>query len=112
MNDPYPTDLAQIDEAELGFAAPDPAASTLLRAVVALERIATALENRPQAAPARPQATLTALPAVVGVDVQQRPACPYHGIEKVRPSEKGPGFYCTAKGGPQANPKGWCGWHS
>jgi hypothetical protein len=28
---------------------------------------------------------------------QQRPACPRHGLDKVKPSTKGPGFYCTAK---------------
>ena len=113
MNDPYPQNLADVDEAELGFAPASPAQSTLLRAVTALERIAAALENRPQPVQNAPRPNLTPLPPIGGNAVEQRPSCPFHGSEKVRASTNGKGgFYCSAKGGPNPNPKGYCTWHS
>jgi len=83
--------------------------------LAALNRIATALERLSGLQPAQnalqqPRANLTPLPPVQ--TVSDRPACPYHGADKVAPSKKGPGFYCQAQGGPQANARGYCGWHS
>lgn len=73
MNDPYPTDLAKVDEAALGFAAPDPT-------VKALNRIATALEQlvleRIQPVQNAPRAPLAALPPVQ--QPQSVGGCPIH----------------------------------
>lgn len=113
--DPYPNTLAEIDDEALGFAAPDPI-------VVALNRIAVAIEHNTQAllgqrpqpvqnAPQRP-ANLAALPPVQVVT--DKPVCPFHGSEKVRPSTKGQGgFYCSGQGGSgPLNTRGYCTWHS
>lgn len=63
MNDPYPTDLAAIDEQVLGFApnSADPAVRALNRIATALEQIALNQMDHPQT-PQRPQ--LAALPPV------------------------------------------------
>lgn len=105
--DPYPTNLGDIDDE------PTPSLDFERQLLVALNRIAIALERgiQPvQNGPQRPQPTLQALPPVQ--QVESRPACPYHGPDKVRTSDKGPGFYCAAKGGPATNARGFCTWHS
>ena len=113
QRDPYPESLDDVP-----FAPPregiDPQSfeGEVLRV---LNRIAVALEGRTvtaQNAPQQPRPALTPLPAVQ--TVENRPACPYHGVDKVRTSTQGPGFFCSAKAmqGQPANPKGYCTWHS
>lgn len=82
----------------------------------ALNRLATAVEHLTltildQKAPAAVQqapAALQALPAVQ--TVQTTPACPKHGLDRVKPSSKFAGFYCTAKD--ETGPRGYCGWQA
>ena len=76
--DPYPTNLAEIDEAELGFA-PATAEGTLLRAVTALERIAIALEKGSQPVQNASGPALAALPPVRTPQAVQSDVCPIHG---------------------------------
>lgn len=119
MNDPYPATLAEIDDTSLGFApkgnlaplVPDGNLAALNRIATALEQIALNLMDKPVSYQP-PRAPLAALPPVQVVG--DKPACPHHGLDKVRTSDKGPGFYCSAKaqpGQPQ-NPRGYCTWHS
>ena len=117
MNDPYPDSLDDME-----FTPAEPGSGIGGQYLAALNRIATALERlggfqpvsqgavSTQNAPQQPRPALTPLPPVQ--QVQDRPACPYHGIEKVAASKQGPGFYCQAKGGPDVNAKGYCRWHS
>lgn len=113
--DPYPQELEPIVEGVVYAtpSTPDPLIVALNRIAIAIEANTRALQG-PQAAPARPQATLAALPPVQGVSVQPRPACPFHGVDKVAPSKQGPGFYCQAKAAPgqPQNARGYCTWHS
>lgn len=117
MNDPYPATLAEIDDTSLGFAPasvdgqPSLEVKALNRIATALEQIALNLMDKPVSYQP-PRAPLAALPPVQVVG--DKPACPHHGLDKVRTSDKGPGFYCSAKaqpGQPQ-NPRGYCTWHS
>lgn len=106
MNDPYPQNLESVDG---GYSAPVQAPSFEGELLRVLNRIANALERGSQPVQNAPQRPLQALPPIQ----TQRPACPYHGIDKVAPSTNGKGgFYCQAKGGPDVNAKGYCRWHS
>jgi hypothetical protein len=76
--DPYPTDLAAIDDASLGFAPePDPT-------VKALNRIATALEQlvleRVQPVQNAPRPPLASLPPVQTTAAPQGGVCPIHNV--------------------------------
>lgn len=96
------------------------------RLTTAIERLATAIEQlalaqidaRQPAAPAQvgqtsPNVGYPIQPATPNVQPlaplpsvnPQRPACPRHGVDKVKPStKKGVAFYCSAK-----DPNGqWC----
>ena len=110
--DPYPADLAELDDLPANASV----VTDMDRLVRALNRIAVALEGRQpvQSAPQRPVAPLQALPPVQAVEPVQKPPCPYHGLDKVRTSSKGPGFFCSAKAmqGQPANDRGYCTWHS
>ena len=113
--DPYPEDLAALDDL--------PADATVVsdndRLIRAVNRLAQAVEQNTPAIlhPARQPApvgrpALAPLPAVQVV--ADKPACVWHGPDKVRTSAKG-GFYCTAQPGigqPNTNPKGYCTWHT
>jgi hypothetical protein len=106
MIDPYPRELTD-DLTPL--AEPDPLVRAINRLAQAIEQqVLATLDNRPQpvqVAPQRPQA-LAPLPAVTVVAA--KPPCPVHGIDKVSPSSKFPGFYCTAKDA--SKPRGFCDW--
>jgi hypothetical protein len=39
------------------------------------------------------------------INAEQKPACPTHGMEKVKPSRQGGGWYCSARVG-----SGYCTW--
>lgn len=49
-----------------------------------------------------------AAPASPPVQPGTAPVCPKHGPDKVKPSTKGPGFYCTAHD--DSGPRGYCTW--
>lgn len=51
---------------------------------------------------------LATLPAVQ--TVASTPACPKHGLDRVKPSSKFAGFYCTAKD--ETGPRGYCAWQA
>jgi len=118
MIDPYPEELL----AEIPKDSGDPLVNAITRLAQAVEANTAALtrQNAPGAAlPAYVPTSATnpplaPLPPVQ--TVQARPACPFHGIEKVAPSTNGKGgFYCQAKPGigmPNTNPKGYCTWHT
>jgi len=118
MIDPYPSELL----AEIPKDAGDPLVNAITRLAQAVEANTAALtrQNAPgpvaasYVAPVATPATLTPLPPVQ--TVAARPACPFHGIEKVAPSTNGKGgFYCQAKPGigmPNTNAKGYCTWHT
>lgn len=81
----------------------------------AINRLASAIEHIAynQSTPPPPQpvhqngnAQLAPLPVMN----QARPGCPQHGVDRVKPSTKGPGFFCSAKD--PAGPRGYCSWHS
>ena len=75
--DPYPQDLAEVDEAELGFASPDPTVKALNRIATAIEQLVLNGMDHPQNAPGRPQ--LAALPPVaVQAQMAQAGVCPIH----------------------------------
>lgn len=115
MNDPYPSDLAPVGEFT-PVNGPTAIVATFEDQVIrVLNRIANALEHgAPQPVQNVPQArpNLQPLPPVTQVD--QKPPCPFHGFDKVRPSTNGAGgFFCSAKGGNgPTNAKGYCTWHS
>lgn len=111
--DPYPQDLASLDEAE------SVVVSDTDRLIRAVNRLAQAVEQNtlaiihpaPQATVSRP--ALTQLPPVQLV--ADKPACPFHGPDKVRTSTNGKGgFYCSAlaQPGQPSNAKGYCTWHT
>lgn len=129
IQDPYPADLDDIpfnppgtllgvtsDTAlvaavnRLAQAVEQNTLALLDNAVAASSRAHQPAQNAPQTAPAA-FAPLPPVQVVAG-----KPACPYHGIEKVAPSTNGRGgFYCQAKPGigqPNTNPKGYCIWHT
>jgi hypothetical protein len=109
ISDPYPAKLA--DDLEAAPLAPaDPLIRAINRLAQAIEQDTLArlhpvasqpVQNVPQGLPA-----FTPLPPVQ--TVAQKPPCPVHGIEKVAPSTKFPGFYCTAKDA--SKPRGFCDW--
>lgn len=106
MTDPYPEDLFESEPLEpVAPIAPEAVGQKLVQAI---NRLAAAIENNPVHAapsvPARP--ALAPLPPVQ--TVASTPPCPNHGIEKVKPSTKFPGFYCTAKD--PNGPRGYCPW--
>lgn len=82
--------------------------------VVALNRVAAALEtyNRGQGHLGQVEAPAAQFAPLPGPAA--RPACPLHGIDKVAPSRNGAGFYCQAKAQPgqPSNAKGYCTWQS
>lgn len=47
---------------------------------------------------------------VAAVAAGTSPICPKHGAEKVKPSTKTPGFYCTHPD--ESGPRGYCTWSS
>lgn len=84
----------------------------------AINRLAQAIEQNtlamldqrvgtqaPVVVPAQP---LAALPPVQ--TVANKPSCPKHGPDKVSPSTKFTGFFCTAKD--EAGPRGYCSWQA
>jgi len=120
IQDPYPETLDDVP-----FNPPLLSVTTDTALVAAINRLATAIEqdtlarlhpvgSQPaQNAPQRAPTALAPLPPVQVV--ADKPACPYHGIEKVAPSTNGRGgFYCQSKAAPgqPANPKGYCTWHT
>ena len=104
--DGYPDDLF-LDEPTDPPVSIDAGTRELIRA---LTRIAVALETSGQRAvapsvpPTRP--ALAPLPPVQ--TVATTPPCPNHGLDKVKPSTKFAGFYCTAKD--PNGPRGYCSW--
>lgn len=109
QRDPYPAELSPVD-----FNPPQAAPTFEAELLRVLNRIATALEH---GAPGNVTITaprpLAPLPPVT--TVAQKPACPFHGYDKVQVSTKGSGgFYCSAKAaqGQPANARGYCTWHS
>lgn len=107
--DPYPEHLEDIDDAELGFApsSGDALVRAMTRLAVAIENATSAFTSQRQAAPAVPERPpLAPLPPVQ--TVATTPPCPNHGLDKVKPSTKFAGFYCTAKD--PNGPRGYCPW--
>lgn len=114
--DPYPQDLAALDDL--------PADATVVtdadRLIRAVNRLAQALEQNTLAILHPAQGAPVGRPALAPLPpvqtVGQKPACPFHGPDKVRSSTNGNGgFYCSAQPGmgqPNTNPKGYCTWHS
>lgn len=106
MIDPYPPQLLETD---LAPTEPDPLVRAINRLAQAIEQqVLAQLDNRPQSAPQAPQRpqALAPLPAVT--TVAAKPPCPKHGLDKVQPSNKFPGFFCTAKD--EQGPRGYCAW--
>jgi hypothetical protein len=107
IRDPYPETLEDVEFSPPTLPAIDPQVVALNRIATALEQLTLAVLDRPQvpqAATARP--ALAPLPPVQVV--ADKPSCTKHGPDKVAPSNKFAGFYCTAKD-PQG-PRGFCGW--
>lgn len=79
--DPYPTDLAELDDAALGFAPADPTVKALNRIATALEQIAlNQIDRAPQPVQNGPQ-RLAALPPVqVAAPAPQGGVCPIHNV--------------------------------
>lgn len=113
-----PPELAAFIDSETHVANFDSPA--LNRIATALEQIALALidQRAPSVmlqggsggfvAPTSNVAPLAALPAVQ--TVQNTPQCPKHGPDRVKPSSKFAGFYCTAKD--ETGPRGYCSWQA
>jgi hypothetical protein len=118
IRDPYPESL--IDDIEpVALEPADPLVRAINRLAQAVEQNTLAILDRPQPVQNAPQAPPVQRPALAPLPavqvVSERPACTWHGSEKVAPSTNGKGgFYCQAKAQPgqPSNPKGYCTWHS
>lgn len=104
--DPYPDDLME------GLETPAPAGDQLVRAMnrlaAAIENATTAFSSQRAAAPSVPPTRPTLAPLPPVQTVATTPPCPNHGLDKVKPSTKFAGFYCTAKD--PNGPRGYCSW--
>lgn len=74
--DPYPANLAELDEEPAQLPVVDPIVVALNRIAIAIERNTVALHQPVQNAPG---ATLQALPPVRTAPVQNAGVCPIHG---------------------------------
>ncbi len=108
LTDPYPQSLAEIDDAALGFAEPDPTIKALNRIATALEQLVLNGMERPHNAPG-----LAALPPVRPV-AQNGGVCPIHntpwktvpaGISKKTGNEYQAFQACSMQGCDQRPPR-------